>query len=130
VGDAKVAAELMLDRPKTQPADATVAAVREQLADPKMQMVLLAEGSRFRGAVTAIPADAAGDEAALAYADPEPDTIGPDAPADVAFERTAASPNRRVIVLDDDGNLLGLLCLDATRTRFCQGPTATAAPAS
>jgi CBS domain-containing protein len=113
----------MLDRPKTVSADATVAVVREQLASPKMQMVLLADGSRFRGAVTAIPADADGAEAAIDYADAEPETISPDAPATVAFERAAASPHRRVIVVDDEGNLLGLLCLDATRTRFCQTPS-------
>jgi len=116
VGDAQVAAELMLDRPKTMPADATVAAVREQLASPKMQMVLLADGPRFRGAVTAIPAEAGAEEPALG-------TIAPDAPAAVAFERTVASRHRRVIVVDGGGNLLGLLCLDPTRTRFCQTPS-------
>ena len=123
MGDAQVAAELMLDRPKTMPADATVAAVREQLASPKMQMVLLADGPRYRGAVTAIPAEAGAEEPALGYADPEPDTIAPDAPAAVAFERTVASRHRRVIVVDGGGNLLGLLCLDPTRTRFCQTPS-------
>jgi CBS domain-containing protein len=127
----QVASEVMLDRPKTLPADASVATVREQLASPKMQMVLLADGPRFSGAVTAIPAEAGADEPALAYADPEPDTIAPDVPADVAFERTVASRHRRVIVVDGDGNLLGLLCLDATRARFCQTPSrASAAPAS
>ena len=120
---AQVASDLMLDRPKTLPGDATVAEVREQLANPKVQMVLLADGSNFRGAVTAIPAAAADSEAALAYGEPDPDVISPDTPAATAFERAVANPHRRVIVLDDQAHLLGLLCLNAGRTGFCQSPS-------
>src|SRR5262245_52761971 len=107
LGGAQVADDLMLANPKTVPAEATVAEVRQQLANPKVQTVLLADGHRFRGAVTAVPAEAAGSEAALAYAETNPDVISPDAPAAIAFERAAASPHRRVIVLDDRHNLLG-----------------------
>lgn len=114
------ASDLMLREPKTLTGDASVAEVRAQLANPKVQLVLLADGDRFVGAVTAIPETAGDDERAVAYAEAEPDTIAPDTPADVAFERTNASPYRRVIVLDEDDTLLGLLCLDKTRTRFCQ----------
>jgi CBS domain-containing protein len=123
LGDAQVAADLMLADPKTLPADATVAEVREQLANPKVQAVLLADGPKFRGAVTAIPAQAAGTEVALAYAEADPDVISPDAPAATAFERAHANPHRRVIVLDDQHNLVGLLCLNARRTGFCQTPS-------
>jgi CBS domain-containing protein len=114
------AADLMLRNPKTLAGDASVAEVREQLADPKVQMVLLADGQAFRGAVTALPADAAPSDLALDYADDAPETIPPDASADEAFERAGASPHRRVIVLDGDDTLLGLLCLKADRTGFCQ----------
>lgn len=114
------ASDLMLREPKTLEAYASVVDVRAQLANPKVQMVLLADGPRFVGAVTEIPADAADDERAVMYADPAPQTISPDASDEVAFERTAASPHRRVIVVDDDGMLLGLLCLDPTLTRFCR----------
>lgn len=37
----------------------------------------------------------------------------------------AASPNRRVIVLDEDQNVLGLLCLNPGRTGFCGVPETT-----
>ena len=118
----EVAADLMLRNPKTLAADASVAEVREQLTSPRVQMVLLAEGRAFRGAVTAVPADAAPTEFALAYIDESPETIGPRASAHEAFERAAASPSRRVIVLDEDNNLLGLLCLNPSRTGFCRTP--------
>ena len=113
---------MMLREPKTLPAEASVAEVREQLASPKVQMVLLADGGVFKGAVTHVPADVSPRDRALAYIDANVETISPHASADEAFERTAASPNRRVIVLDGDDNLLGLLCLNPDRTGFCQAP--------
>ena len=119
IEEGQVAADLMLRDPKTLPAGATVDDVRAQLANPKVQMVLLAEHGKLRGAVTDLPATARADEAALDYADTNPETIGPDTGAFAAFGRAAASPHRRVIVVDDDGALLGLLCLNPTRTRFC-----------
>ena|SRR5262245_22445670 len=120
--EAHVAADLMLSDPKTLAADATVGEVRELLENPKVQMVLLTDGRTLKGAVTALPTGAAPTDLALLYSDESPDSIAPDASAEEAFERAAASPTRRVLVLDEDGNLLGLLCLDPTRTRFCGRP--------
>jgi CBS domain-containing protein len=117
-----VAADLMVVDPKTLDADASVAEVRDLLANPKVQLVLLTDGRAFKGAVTHVPPDAAPSDRAVAYIDPGAETISPFASADEAFERTAASANRRVIVLDDDQNLLGLLCLNPSRTGFCGVP--------
>jgi len=114
----------MLRDPKTLTAAASVAQVREVLANPKVQMVLLADGAAFKGAVTHVPSDASPRDRALAYVDTSAATISPDASADEAFERAAASPSRRVIVLDEDDNLVGLLCLNPSRTGFCQTPGA------
>jgi len=112
----------MLRNPKTLTAAASVAEVRELLANPKVQIVLLADGEAFKGAVTHVPPDASPRDRAMAYVDRDAATIDPDASADEAFERAAASPTRRVIVLDRDENLLGLLCLNPSRTGFCQTP--------
>ena len=113
-------ADLMLRDPKMLTAEASVAEVRQQLANPKVQMVLLADGRAFKGAVTHIPADASPRDRAVNYVDANAEFISPDASDDEAFERASASPNRRVIVLDEDDNLLGLLCLNQSRTKFCQ----------
>lgn len=112
----------MLRNPKTLTAAASVAEVRELLANPKVQMVLLADGEAFKGAVTHVPDDASPRDRAVAYVDTAAETISPDATADKAFERATASPTRRVIVLDEDDNLLGLLCLKQDRTGFCRTP--------
>ena len=41
----------------------------------------------------------------------------------VAIVTADASPFRRVVVVDDGGLLLGLLCLNASRTGFCRTPS-------
>lgn len=115
------AADLMLREPKTLTAEASVGEVRELLANPRVQMVLLVDGPTFRGAVTQIPAAASPRDRAVNYVDADAEIISPQASDDEAFERAAASPNRRVIVLDEDDNLLGLLCLNQSRTKFCRG---------
>ena len=121
ITEARVAADLMLRDPKTLPAGASVAEVREQLSNPRVRMVVLAEGRTFKGAVTALPADAPPTDRALAYVDESPGLIRPDAPAEEALERAAANRHGRVVVLDDESNLLGLLCLNPSRTGFCTG---------
>ena len=119
VAEGAVVADVMLRDPKTLPADATVGKVRELLERPSVQMVLLADGGVFAGAVTALPAGAADDEPAADVADPSPPSLGPNESAATAFELAASLPHRRVVVLDEHRNLLGLLCLNAARTRFC-----------
>jgi CBS domain-containing protein len=113
----------MLRDPKTLAGDASVAEVRTHLANPKVQMVLLADERRFVGAVTELPTGVGDDEQAAAYADPSPETIAPSATVEEAWQRATESRHRRVIVLDDDGTLHGLLCLNKTRTGFCQTTT-------
>lgn len=122
--EGQTAADLMLRRPKTLPGDASVRMVREQLANASVQLVLLADGPTFRAAIASIPEDAHPDEAAVTYAEPVPDTIDPHEPAKDAFARAVDSRHRRVIVLDDEQHLLGLICLNKNRTGVCSAASA------
>ena len=112
-------ADVMLRRPKTLASDATVAEARQVLANPSVQVVLLADETLFRGAVVEIPDDARGDVPALSYIQAAPETLPPTESATTAFELAARSPHRRVVVLDERDGLIGLVCLDKTLTRFC-----------
>ena len=115
--------DAMVTRPKTLPADATVADLRRLLANPRLLTVLLVEGTRFAGAVEREDVDdaLANDVPARALTVPELETIGPDAPLQEAVERLDASGSRRMVVLDADGTtLLGLLCLKGDRAGFCR----------
>jgi len=116
-------ADVMLAEPKTLAADATIAEARMLLADERVQLLLLAEDGRFRGAIAEIAGDAHDDAPALTCVQPAPDTISPHETAAVGFERARRNAQRRVVVVDEDGGLLGLLCLDVTLTRFCGRPT-------
>ena len=46
-------------------------------------------------------------------------TVGPSDPLDAVAARLVADRRRRLAVVDDDGRLLGLLCLKRDRTGFC-----------
>ena len=120
-GLAQTARDLMLVTPKTLAPDVTVAEARAALANPHVQMLLVSDGTRFCGAITHIPETASPGEAALDHADREVDAIGPDEPVSIAVARAKASHYRRVVVLDADGQLLGLLCLNRKHTGFCGG---------
>jgi hypothetical protein len=119
--EGRLVADVMLSRPKVLPADSTVQQVRGLLENASVQMVLLADGGIFSGAITEIPDDAPADATALAYADPDPESIAPAESAERAFELAARNPHRRVVVLDEHRALIGLVCLNEKRTRFCGG---------
>jgi len=119
----ETAADLMLRQPKTLPADATVREVRAVLDNPHVQLVLLADGVSFAAAITELPDDADPDAAARHYASSDVEALSPETPGEEAFARADASPFRRVVVVDDGGLLLGLLCLNASRTGFCRTPS-------
>jgi CBS domain-containing protein len=115
-------ADVMLARPKTLPADSTVAAVRRLFEQkPSVRTALLVDGAAFRAAIDRadLPADAPGDAPALGYAR-EGDTIAPDAPVADALARLAELDEPRLVVVDADGvTLRGLVCLGGGGAEFC-----------
>jgi CBS domain-containing protein len=111
--------DVMLRSPKTLAGDATAGEVRGLLENSSVQLVLLADGGVFRAAIGEVPVDAPADAPAREFALAEPPTIAADESAAAAFERASAEPLRRLVVLGDGDELLGLVCLNSSRTRFC-----------
>jgi CBS domain-containing protein len=121
--------DVMVRRPKTLPADCTVAQLREQFTNPRLRTALLADENRFAGAISPdeLPDAAGGAELARDYAKLDVPRIGPDARMDEALALMDRLGDHRLVVLDDDGaTLLGLLCLDKTGAAFCVDGTAQA----
>jgi CBS domain-containing protein len=115
--------DVMVRRPKTLPADATVADLRRMFANGHVATALLVDGTRFAGAVQREEMPEAGrDEApALDLARRDVDTIAPDASVAAALAQMDEGEERRLVVLDADGETLrGLLCLTTDRSGFCQ----------
>jgi CBS domain-containing protein len=114
----RTVADVMLRRPKTLPADVTVAEARASLEKASVKMLLLVDGSRFSGAVTAIPEGADSDAFALDFAEESPPTATADMPVAEALERLRRRPNGRLVVLDGE-DLAGLVCLTSDGRDFC-----------
>jgi CBS domain-containing protein len=114
--------DVMVRRPKTLPAQATVAELRAHFENPRVRTALLADGGRFAGAIAPeeLPAEAAGSEPASAHARTDLPTVGPDATMAEAIALLERRGDNRLIVLDaDGGTIAGLLCLDKPGTGFC-----------
>jgi predicted transcriptional regulator len=114
--------DVMVRRPKTMPADATVAELREHFTNPRVQTALLADGGRFAGAIapSELPDDAPPTDPARSYARVDVPTMGPDATMADALALMDSRGDHRLVVLDGDGaTLVGLLCLDRTGASFC-----------
>jgi CBS domain-containing protein len=128
----RLVGDVMVSRPKTLPAAATVAELRAQFANPKVQTALLADGPRFAGAIAPeeLPADAPDDAPARDYARTDVPTLQPGATMAEALDLLDRRGDHRLVVLGDDGTtLMGLLCLDKTGTSFCTlAPPAPQAP--
>ena len=85
-----------------------------------LQLLLLVDDRRFVAAVSQIPEHADADESALSFAEEAPPTTTEaDLPVSVALERLDYRPSGRLIILDEDQTLVGLLCLTSTGRDFC-----------
>lgn len=121
--------DVMVRRPKTLPADSTVAELRAHFENPRVRAALLADEGRFAGAVAPeeLPDAAEGSRPARDYARLDVPTVGPGAAIADALALMDRLGDHRLIVLGDDGSsLVGLLCLDRTGASFCVDGTAQA----
>jgi CBS domain-containing protein len=115
--------EVMIAKPKTLPATATVGEVRGLFEKKNVRTVLLADGDAFRGAVERddLPAAASDDEPALRFADADPLKTTPQTPMRDALSLLDGREEPRLVVLDEDGvTLRGLLCADSSGAGFCR----------
>src|SRR5215218_6563391 len=95
--------DVMVRRPKTLPAQATVAELRAHFGNPCVRTALLADGGRFAGA--------------RAHAHTDLPTVGPDATMEDAMALLDRRGDNRLLVLEPDGETIaGLLCLDKPGT--------------
>ena len=118
----RTVADVMMTRPKTLSAAATAADARAVFANPKVQTCPMLDESGLLVAELAreqLPESAGDEEQARAYASGEVATIAPDAPMQEALDRLRALGSERLSVVDGDGRLLGLLCLNGRHNAFC-----------
>ena len=113
-------ADVMLRDPEVHPSSATVADVRAAFASPKQKLFVIADGTRYMGALTREHADGATDGAAVTELDVNAvPTLAPDAPSSDVYALVAEHDLNRIPVVDADGVLHGLVCFNRTRETFC-----------
>jgi CBS domain-containing protein len=118
----ELVADVMLRRPKTLPATATVADVRALFANPKVMTALLVDGAAFAGVLDRedLTEAAADDEPARDHARTDVPRVDPGTSVPEARAWLDEHEERRLVVMDADGvTLRGLLCLNRRRTGFC-----------
>jgi CBS domain-containing protein len=126
VGDAadQSVEDVMIKRPKTLPADATVGEVRRLFENGSVQTGLLVDDGRFRAAIERpnVPESVADDAKAIDFAFTPTAKVHPATPMREAIALLDAESTRRLVVVDDDGETLrGLVALNSSRSGFCSG---------
>jgi CBS domain-containing protein len=118
-------AEVMIRRPKTVAAGASVSDARQVFANPRVQVCpVVSDDGRVVGELTrdSIPASADAGAPATQFSSGLPEMIGPgDSMAD-AMRRLEELGGERLTVVDADGHLAGLLCLNRRNGQFCVDP--------
>jgi predicted transcriptional regulator len=99
----------------------TVGELRRFFRDDHVHAALLVDKGMLIGVVerSDLAAELVDDECARPIATIDGRTIHHEATADDAIEAMKRSGKRRLAVVDDDGALLGLLCLKASGLGFC-----------
>jgi CBS domain-containing protein len=121
IQDSLLVRDVMVRRPKTLPAGATVGDLRRLFSNAHVMTALLVDGDSFAGAVDrhSVPDQAPDDSPARSLAT-SGDVIGPDLPMAEAVLQLEARGTDRLVVLDGP-NLVGLVCLTKDRDGFCRG---------
>lgn len=107
--------DVMLVGPDTVPPTATVAEARRLFESPRHKLLVVADGTRYVGAVERASLEGADDATPLGELDPSGvPTLAPDDPTARALELDRA----RTPVVDGD-ELVGLVCLNREHGAFC-----------
>jgi len=114
-------ADAMITAPKTLGVGASLADAERELADPHVHMLLLTGDGILHGTLVREDLRHGLDprRPAVSLATLAGRTIAPDRSLDEAALVLDRSMARRLAVTDHTGRLLGLLCLNRTRQRYC-----------
>jgi CBS domain-containing protein len=113
-------ADVMLREPRAVGPDTTVAQARETFENPRVRLLLVAEGDRFLGAVTREHVgDGVAGEEPLGRLAAEAALVRPDDPVARAVELLDADGSDRLPVVAGDGTLVGLICFNRKHGHFC-----------
>ena len=122
-GASRTVGGVMVTRPKALPCGTTVAQARDAFDNDHVHMLLLTEQGVLRGTLVRADLDAAHDRSetdpALPFSQLRGRTVAPHDCEARVLDQLIDEGSRRLAVVDDDGQLLGLLCLKRRLNGFC-----------
>ena len=113
-------ADVMLREPRTVAPGTTVAEARAQFENPRVRLLLVADGERYLGAVTreSLPADADANAPLGPIAPAGGMRVAPGDPVSRATDAIAEGGLDRIPVVEGD-QLVGLICFNSRHGHFC-----------
>jgi CBS domain-containing protein len=114
--------DVLLREARTVAPDTPVSEVRETFENPRVKLLLVADGERFLGTLAPddLPGDAGGTIAAHVRQD-APRLAAGDG-VDEALKLVRETGASRIPVVDESGRLEGLVCFNHSRNVFCASP--------
>ena len=114
------AADVMLRDPRAVPPSTTAGEARATFENPRVRLLLVADGDRFLGAVTRDDlGDDVADERTLGDLAGDAVLVRPDDPVERVVGLLGDEDTDRLPVVDGEGALLGLVCFNRRRGHFC-----------
>jgi CBS domain-containing protein len=114
--------DVMLRKARAVGPATTVAEVRETFANPRVKLLLVADGERFLGTLSPDDLPAGADGTIEAHVRADAPRLAPEDPVARAVELVAASGATRVPVVDASDRLQGLVCFNRAHSAFCVSP--------
>lgn len=117
----RTVADAMIAIPKTLGVEISLADARHALCDTHVHMLLLTRNGILHGTLVRqdLRCELDPRRPAVTLATLAGRTVSPDRPLEEATSIMEGSMARRLAVTDRAGRLLGLLCLNRTRQRYC-----------
>jgi CBS domain-containing protein len=113
--------DVLLREARAVPPDTPVHEVRETFENPRVKLLLVAEGDRFLGTIG--PDDLpAGDGTIAAHVRGDAPRVTPDDEVKTALALVEQTGLNRIPVVGEDGRLEGLVCFNRSRNAFCASP--------
>jgi CBS domain-containing protein len=111
---------VMLRDPRTVAPATTVSEARATFENPRVRLLLVADGDRFLGAVTRDDVgDAVSGERTLGELAGDAVLVRPDDPVERVVGLLGDEDTDRLPVVDGEGALLGLVCFNRRHGHFC-----------
>ena len=90
---------------------------------PRKKLLLVADGDRFLGTLTAADLPDTDDGAIGPHVNPDPARVTPDDPVSAAMALVEAEGMTRIPVVDASDRLLGMVCFNSSHEAFCIYPS-------